>query len=31
VPVRTTQTGEVLEATQILNDVDRLDGVIARV
>jgi transposase len=28
--VRTTDTGEVLEATQILNDVDRLNSVIAR-
>lgn len=28
--VRTTQAGEVLEATQILNDVDRLDSVMAR-
>jgi len=28
--VRTTETGEVLEATQILNDVDRLNSVIAR-
>src|ERR687891_2658190 len=28
--VRTPQTGEVLEATQILNDVDRLNSVIAR-
>jgi len=28
--VRTTESGEVLEATQILNDVDRLNSVIAR-
>ena len=28
--VRTTQTGEVLEAVQIVNDVDRLSEVIAR-
>jgi transposase len=30
VVVRTTEAGEVLEAVQILNDVDRLDSVIAR-
>ncbi len=28
--VRTTHSGEVLEATQILNDVDRLNSVVAR-
>jgi SAM-dependent methyltransferase len=28
--VRTTESGEVLEATQILNDVDRLNSVMAR-
>ena len=28
--VRTTESGEVLEATQILNDVDRLNAVIGR-
>ena len=28
--VRTTQTGEVLEAVRILNDVDRLNAVIDR-
>ena len=28
--VRTTESGEVLEATQILNDVDRLNHVLAR-
>ena len=28
--VRTTESGEALEAIQILNDVDRLNSVIAR-
>ena len=28
--VRTTESGDVLESVQILNDVDRLNGVIAR-
>jgi hypothetical protein len=30
VVVRTTESGEVLEATRILNDVDRLNSVIER-
>jgi transposase len=30
VVVRTSESGEVLEAVQILNDVDRLNGVVAR-
>ena len=30
VVVRTTESGEVLEATQILNDVDRLNSVMDR-